>query len=142
MSLISKYLFRGAGFLVAAQVFLTFAITGDNWGGKLAHAAEYALLPIPLLVIGALTTSGNGLRAAGFTILLWAGGGAVAFFSAVYGDPGRDRIPLVQVPPASELSLGFGIANLVAVILLGIAIWLWGLTCEPPAAEYHRIGAR
>jgi len=96
--LISKYLFQGAGFLVAAQAFLTFAITGDHWGGKLAHAAEYAMLPIPLLVIGALATSGNGLRAAGFTILLRAGGGAVAFFSAVCGDPSRDRIPLVQAP--------------------------------------------
>ena len=93
MDFISSYLFRGAGFLVAAQIFLTLGLNGDDVIEKLIYAGKLAIFPIPLLLMGALITAGNGLRAAGFTILFWAGAGVAAFFGAVYGDPDLNRIP-------------------------------------------------
>ena len=140
MDFISKYLLRGAGFLVAAQIFVTLGLTGADLADKAAQAAKLALLPIPLLALGAFLTSDNGLRAAGFTILLWAGAGATVFFGSVYGDAEVNQIPMVKVPQAHELSLGFGLANLGAVLLLGLCVWLWGLKSEAAPGNYHGVG--
>jgi len=140
MDFISKNLLRVAGFLVAAQVFLTLGLTGDDLGAKLAYAGKTALMPIPLLAVGGFLASENGLRAAGFTIMLWAGAGLTIFLGAVYGDPNKDRLPYVEVPDVSQLSLPFGLANFALVLLIGTAVWLSGLKLEPGVGEYHGIG--
>ena len=140
MDFIARYLLRGAGFLVAAQIFMTLALTGDDVGAKLIQAGKLALMPIPLLVIGAFLSSENALRTVGFTVMLWAGAGAMVFFGSVYGDPNRDRLPFVQVPDASQISLAFGLANLAVVIVAGGLIWISGLKLEPGVSHYHDIG--
>ena len=140
MDFISRYLFRGAGFLVAAQIFLTFGLTSDDLTEKLIFAGKLAVFPIPLLLLGGLMTDENGLRAAGFNILLWAIGGAVAFFGAVYGDPDIDGIRGVPIPQVAELSVGFGFANLACMVLAGLGLWLSGVKREPPAGTYHSVG--
>ena len=140
MDFISKYLLRGAGFLVAAQIFMALRLTGDDLGDKLIYATKLAFFAIPLLVAGAFATAENGLRAAGFTIIFWAGAGAAGFFGMVYGDPEANRIPGLEMPQLSELDLAFGISNLICVVLLGIGIWLLGLKMEPAAGTYHEVG--
>ena len=141
MDFIAKNLLRVAGFLVAAQIFMTLALTGDDLGAKLLQAGKLALLPIPLLGLGAFLSSENGLRTVGYTILLWAGAGAAVFFGSVYGSHGNE-LPYVQVPDPSQVSVAFGLANLVMVILVGAALWLGGLKLEPSVGHYHDIGRR
>ena len=140
MGFISKYLLRGAGFLVAAQIFMTLRMTGDDFVEKLLEAVKLAMFAIPLLAAGAFAAAENGLRTAGFTIMFWAGAGAAGFFGTVYGDPEANRIPGLPMPDAAELNLAFGITNLVCVVLLGLGLWLWGLKCEPPPGTYHDLG--
>ena len=137
MDFIAKYLLRGAGFCVAAQIFLTMALTGDDIGTKLFAAGKYAMMPIPLLVIGGFLASEDRLRNVGFTIMLWAGAGLTLFLGSVYGDPMKDRLPFVEVPDASQLSLAFGLTNFAVVMLLGFLIWVSGLKMEPTPATYH-----
>ena len=139
MDFISKNLLRAAGFLVAAQVFLTLSLTGMDVGEKVIQAAKLAMMPIPLLALGAFLTSENGLRAAGFTVILFAGAGATVFFGSVYGDPNTDGIPYVTIPQIHEVSLPFGLANLAAVIFVGICIWLWGLKGESKPGHYYGV---
>ena len=140
MDLISKYLFRGAGFLVAAQVFLTFGLTDVGVLEKLKFAFVTAMIPVPLLAAAAFFSSENPLRAIGFTILLWAGAGASLFLGAAYGGAEASGIPGVEVPSAAEVSLAFGMTNLVLVLLIGAAVWLVGLKHEPAPPVYHRVG--
>ena len=140
MDFISKNVLRGAGFLVAAQIFLTLGLTGADLADKVIQAGKMAMLPIPFLALGAFLTSENGLRAAGFTVLLWAGAGATVFFGSVYGDPDVDGIPYVTIPQANEISLGFGLANLAAVLLAGFLIWLWGMKSEAAPGTYYGVG--
>lgn len=139
MHWISRYLFRGAGFLVAAQIFLTLGLTDDDPIEKLIYAGKLAMFPIPLLVFAGLTTEENGLRAAGFTILFWAGAGVAAFFGAVYGNPDVNAIHGIRIPQATELSLSFGITNLICVIMVGFGVWLWGVKREPPVGNYFSV---
>ncbi len=140
MDFISKYLFRGAGFLVAAQVFLTFGLTDAGLLEKLKFAFVTAMIPVPLLAIAGFFTSENALRAAGFTILLWAGAGASLFFGAAYGGAEASEMPGISVPDPGQLSLGFGMTNLILVLLIGGGVWLIGLKNEPAAPTYHTIG--
>ena len=139
MDFISKQLLRAAGFLVAAQVFLTFALTGSDLADKIIDAGKLAMMPVPVLLLGAFLTAENSLRAAGFTILLWAGAGATVFFGSIYGDPDSNAIPYVELPQASQLSLGFGFANFACVLLAGFAVWMLGLKGEKAPGTYHDI---
>jgi len=141
MDFIAKNLLRGAGFLVAAQIFMTLALTGDDLGDKVMQAGKFALMPIPLLGLGAFLSSENGLRTVGYTILLWAGAGAAVFFGSVYGSHGN-QLPYVQVPDPSQVSLPFGLANFALVLAAGGLLWLSGLKLEPSVAGYHDIGRR
>jgi len=140
MDFIAKNLLRGAGFLVAAQIFMTLALTGSDIGDKMLQAGKLAMLPIPLLALGAFLTTENALRTVGFTILLWAGAGAAVFFGSVYGGANRGQLPYVQVPDPSQVSLPFGLANFAVVLIAGAAIWLSGLKLEPAASHYHGLG--
>lgn len=142
MEYISKYLFRTGGFLLAMQIFVVFAMTGEHLGSNLARAAVLAMVPVPFFIVAGLMTSVNALREAGTTILLWAGGGCVMFFGSIYGDPNRDRITLVPIPQASELNLGLGFTNLALIVLAAIAMWVWGVMREPPPGNYHGAAAR
>ena len=137
MDFIAKYILRAAGFCVAAQIFLTMALIGDDLGGKLVSAGKYAMMAIPMLVIGGFLASEDRLRHVGFTIRLWAGAGLTLFLGSVYGDPMKDRIPFVTVPEASQVSLAFGLVNFAVVMLLGFLIWVSGLKMEPAPAAYH-----
>ncbi len=140
MDFISNSLLRGAGVLVAAQIFLTLGLTGADVVDKIFQAAKLAMLPLPLLALGAFLTSENGLRSAGFTILLWAPAGATVFFGSVYGGPGANDIPYLTVPQSHEIDLAFGIANLGAVLLTGLLIWLWGLKSQAKPGHYYSLG--
>ena len=139
MDFIAKYMLRVAGFLVAAQIFMTLALTGDDLVSKLTQAAKFAMMPVPLLVIGGFLCSENALRTVGYTVVLWAGAGATIFFGSVYGDPNKDRLPYVTVPDPAQVSLPFGLTVLALVLLLGGAVWLSGLKLEPSANKYHDI---
>jgi hypothetical protein len=141
MDFIAKNLLRGAGFLVAVQIFMTLALTGDDLGDKFMQAAKLALLPIPLLGLGAFLSTDNGLRTIGYTVLLWAGAGAAVFFGSVYGSHGNE-LPYVQVPDPSQVSLPFGLANFAVVLVAGGLLWLSGLKLEPTVGHYHDIGRR
>lgn len=138
MDFIGKYVLRGAGFLIAAQVFLSFMPSGNGLLEKLAFSGGLALLPLPLLGLGAAMTNENGMRAAGFTMLFWAGAGAALFFGAGYGEAEASALP-IPLPQLHQVSLTFGIVNLVLMVLLGIGVWLWGLKLEPPPVTYHDI---
>ena len=140
MDFISNSLLRGAGVLVAAQIFLVLGLTGTDTADKAFQAAKLAMLPLPLLALGAFLTSENGLRAAGFTVILWAGAGATVFFGSVYGGPGVNEIPYVTVPNPHEVSLPFGLGNLGAVLLAGLLIWFWGLKSEAAPGNYYGVG--
>jgi len=48
MGFISKYLLRGAGFVVAAQIFMTLRMTGDDFVEKLLEAVKLAMFAICL----------------------------------------------------------------------------------------------
>ena len=139
MDFLGKYVLRGAGFLVAAQIFMTFASTSESLLEKLSLAAKLGFLPIPVLALGAFLSGENGLRAAGFTILLWAGGGATLFLGSVYGGA-EDKVPVIAVPQPHEVALGFGFTNLALVVALGIALCVMGFKVEPSAKVYHDIG--
>ena len=139
MDILSKYVLRGAGFLIAAQIFMTFASVSDGMLDRLLLAGKLAILPIPLLAFGAWMDSENGLRSAGFTVLLWAGAGATLFLGSMYGGA-EDKVPLIAMPQAHEISLGFGFANLALVVVLGAGVWLLGLKSEPAPTTYHSIG--
>ena len=141
MDFIAKNLLRVAGFLVAAQIFMTLSLTGDDLGDKFLQAGKLAVLPIPLLAIGAFLSTENGLRTIGYTVLLWAGAGAAVFFGSVYGSHGNE-LPYVQVPDASQVSLPFGLANFALVVAAGGALWLSGLKLEPAVGHYHDIVRR
>lgn len=141
MDFVAKNLLRAAGFLVAAQIFMTLALTGDDIGDKLIQASKLALLPIPLLGLGAFLSSENGLRTVGYTVLLWAGAGAAVFFGSVYGSHGNE-LPYVQVPDASQVSLPFGLANFALVLVAGGILWFSGLKLEPTVGHYHDLGRR
>jgi hypothetical protein len=141
MDFIAKNLLRAAGFLVAAQIFMTLGLTGDDLGDKLMQSGKLALLPIPLLGLGAFLSSENGLRTIGYTVLLWAGAGAAVFFGSVYGSHSSE-LPYVQVPDPSQVSLPFGLANLAVVLVAGGMLWLSGLKLEPTVGHYHDIGSR
>ncbi len=142
MDMISKNLFRGAGVLVAAQVFLTFGLDHESVLDKAFQAAKYGLMAVPVLAAAAFLTTENGLRAAGYTILLWAGAGTAGFFGAVYGDPQANQFAAEYIPGSYELGLDFGVANLAAVLTLGLTMWLWGLKNEPAPATFHGVGRR
>jgi len=137
MDFIAKYILRFGGFCVAAQIFLTMALTGDDIVAKLLSAGKYALMPIPLLVLGGFFASEDRLRHVGFTIMLWAGAGLTLFLGSVYGDPVKDRLPFVEVPDASQLSLPFGLTTFAIVMVVGFLIWVSGLKMEPAPAAYH-----
>jgi hypothetical protein len=141
MDFIAKNLLRAAGFLVAAQVFMTLALTGDDIGDKLMQAGKFALMPIPLLGLGAFLSSENGLRTVGYTVLLWAGAGAAVFFGSVYGSHSSE-LPYVQVPDPSQVSLPFGLANFALVLAAGAVLWFSGLKLEPTVNGYHDIVRR
>ena len=141
MDFIAKNLLRTAGFLIAAQIFMTLALTGDDLGDKFMQAAKLALLPIPLLGLGAFLLSENGLRTIGYTVMLWAGAGAAVFFGSVYGSHGNE-LPYVQVPDPSQVSLPFGLANFAVVLIAGGLLWFSGLKLEPAVGHYHDIGKR
>ena len=141
MDFIAKNMLRAAGFLIAAQIFMTLALTGDDLGDKLLQAGKLAALPIPVLALGAFLSTENALRTVGFTILLWAGAGAAVFFGSVYGSHGN-QLPYVQVPDRSQVSLAFGLANFAMVLVAGGALWLCGLKLEPAVGHYHDIGRR
>ena len=141
MDFIAKNLLRTAGFLIAAQIFMTLALTGDDLGDTFMQAAKLALLPIPLLALGAFLSSENGLRTIGYTVLLWAGAGAAVFFGSVYGSHGNE-LPYVQVPDPSQVSLPFGLANFAVVLIAGGLLWFSGLKLEPAVGHYHDIGKR
>lgn len=138
MDFIGKNMFRIAGLLVAAQVFLTFCLTSHSIFGNAFEAFKMALLPLPALGLAAWLSSDNGVREAGYTAMLWSGAGLVAFLGAVYGDP-TDQLPYVSVPDPSQVSFFFGFTNFGILFGFGFALWLWGIANEPPPPVYHTI---
>ena len=139
MEFIAKNILRAGGFLVAAQVFLTFGLSAEGFVDKLGSAAKYALMPLPVLAAGGFMTTENSLRSVGYTILLWAGAGTAMFFGAVYGDPETNAFAAEYIPSGYDLQLGFGFANLAVVIALGLVIWFKGLKADMAPSTYYGI---
>ena len=138
MDFIGKNMFRIAGFLVAAQVFLTFCLVGQSPFGNLFEAFKMALLPIPVIGLAVFLSPDNGMREAGHAAMLWAGAGLVAFMGALYGDT-ADQLPYVSVPEPSQVSFLLGFANFAVAFIGGFALWMYGVRKEPPPPVYHTI---
>lgn len=139
MEFIAKNILRAGGFLVAAQVFLTFGLAAEGLLDKLGQAAKFALMPLPVLAAGGFLTSDNGLRSVGYTILLWAGAGTAMFFGAVYGDPDANGFAAEYIPSGYDLQLGFGFANLALVIAIGLVVWFKGLKADMVPSTYYGV---
>ena len=139
MEFIAKNILRAGGFLVAAQVFLTFGLAAEGFLDKLGQAAKFALMPLPVLAAGGFLTSDNGLRSVGYTILLWAGAGTAMFFGAVYGDPDANGFAAEYIPSGYDLQLGFGFANLALVIAIGLVVWFKGLKADMVPSTYYGV---
>ena len=139
MEFIAKNILRAGGFLVAAQVFLTFGLAAEGFLDKLGQAAKFALMPLPVLAAGGFLTSDNGLRSVGYTILLWAGAGPAMFLGAVYGDPDANGFAAEYIPSGYDLQLGFGFANLAVVVAVGIVIWFKGLQADMKPSTYYGV---
>jgi hypothetical protein len=138
MDFIGKNMYRIAGVLVAAQVFLTFCLIGQSFVGNLFEAFKLALLPLPVLGFAMFLEPDNALREAGYTMMLWAGAGTIAFLGALYGDP-TDQLPYVHVPEPSQVSFVLGYGNFALAFLAGFALWMWGVMKEPPPPDYHTL---
>jgi len=139
MEFIAKNILRAGGFLVAAQVFLTFGLAAEGVLDKLGQAAKFALMPLPVLAAGGFLTSENSLRSVGYTILLWAGAGTAMFFGAVYGDPDTNGFAAEYIPSGYDLQLGFGFSNLAVVVAIGLIVWFKGLQADMKPSTYYGI---
>jgi len=138
MDFIGKNMFRSAGLLIAAQVFMTFCLIGQSFFGNLFEAFKMALLPLPVLGLAIFISPDNGMREAGYSAMLWSGAGTIAFFGALYGDP-SDQLPYVSVPEASQVSFVLGFGNFALAFIGGFALWMWGVMKEPPPPVYHTL---
>lgn len=137
MEFIAKNLLRVAGFLVAAQVFLTFGLTSESIVDKLTSAVMFAVLVVPVIAAAAFLNTENGLRAVGYTILLWAGAGTAMFFGAAFGEPQANQFAAEYIPSTYDINLGFGFANLALVLLIGLLLWLRGLKADMVPSNYY-----
>jgi predicted Na+-dependent transporter len=134
-----KTMFRIAGALIAAQVFLTFCLIGQNPVSNVVEALKMALLPIPALSLAIFfATDDDSLTEAGHTVMFWAVAGLIAFLLALYGDV-TNKLRYVDIPEASQVSFGVGFGNFSVAFAIGFAMYLWGQMHQPPPPRYHDI---
>ena len=141
MDLMGKTMFRIAGALIAAQVFLTFCLIGTNPVSNVVEALKMALLPIPALSLAIFfATDDDSLSEAGQTVMFWSFAGMTAFLLALYGDV-TNKLRYVAVPEVSQVSFGLGFGNFSIAFAIGFGMYMWGQMHEPPPPTYHDLEA-
>jgi hypothetical protein len=132
---LSILLFLLGGWVLASEILTAFMDVQPGVRDSVIFIALFGALAAVPLLLGAWATPGRSWRELGLTVLLGAGFGAIAVatIAAMMVDP--EVAPLLPQMRGLKLAPAIGIANLLFVCAVGIALYRTGKPRTAPEAS-------
>jgi hypothetical protein len=132
---LSILLFLLGGWVLASEILTAFMDVQPGVRDSVIFIALFGALAAVPLLLGAWATPGRSWRELGLTVLLGAGFGAIAVAAIAAMMVNPEAAPLLPQMRGLKLAPAIGIANLLFVCAVGIALYRTGKPRTAPEAS-------